>query len=84
LIDHDARLERWIVLMIIPEQWLLLDMARCDGDRVVELPIDGWRRRGSPQANIFATQFVRAIIDRSGRALLELGRSCRVIVLALA
>ncbi len=76
LVDHDARLEK-DCFDDHTEQLLLLDMARQDGDRVVGVYrlMDG---DGAKSAGQFYSQreFDLAPLIRSGRALLELGRSC--------
>jgi putative hemolysin len=76
LINHDTRLEM-DCFDDHSEQLLLLDMARCDGDRVVGVYrlMDG---SGAVSAGQYYSQreFDLAPLIGSGRALLELGRSC--------
>jgi putative hemolysin len=75
-IDHDARLEK-DCFDDHSEQLLLLDMARRDGDRVVGVYrlMDS---NGAASAGQYYSQreFDVAPLIGSGRALLELGRSC--------
>ncbi|MFT7369689.1 MAG: putative hemolysin [Alteromonas macleodii] len=76
LIDHNARLEK-DDFDKHSEQLLLLDMARSDGDRVVGV----YRLMDNNSASIAGQFYSQREFDlrpliKSGRSLLELGRSC--------